>query len=108
MQNYNLPSANRNNTFEGVEFVLPAGDQFNLTGASAKLQVRRNPSTNLVADYKSPTTLLLTPPYTITLPPHIVTIPEGSYVWDLKIWFADGREKTYIGGKWDIKPVITR
>lgn len=108
MQNYNLPDVNFDNTFEGVEFVLPADEKFNLINASVKLQVRKSPNAPVIKQFVSPSGLVIALPNTITLPQQIISIPEGGYQWDLKITFADGREKTYVGGNWKINPVITR
>ena len=108
MQNYNLPDVNVDNTFEGVEFVLPADEKFNLTNAFVKLQVRKSPNAPVIKQFTSPSGLVISLPYTITLPQQLISVPEGSYQWDLKITFADGREKTYVGGNWRINPVITR
>lgn len=108
MQNYNLPAVNFDNTFEGVEFILPSNAIYDLTHAVVKLQVRQNPSTQLIHEFSTPTHLLITLPYTITFLPQLISIPAGVYKWDLKIFFQNGREKTYIGGTWTINPVITR
>lgn len=108
MQNYNLPTVNFDNTFEGVEFTLPTDARYDLTNAVVKLQVRANPGTALIKEFASPTGLLITLPHTIIFREHSVAIAAGTYKWDLKIWFQDGREKTFIGGTWQINPVITR
>jgi hypothetical protein len=108
MQNYNLPTVNFDNTFEGVVFTLPTDAKYDLTLAVVKLQVRVASGTVLVKEFSSPAALLITLPHTITFPPTSIEIPAGEYKWDLKIWFADGREKTYIGGTWKINSVITR
>lgn len=108
MQNYNLPDVNFDNTFDGVEFTLPSKVVYDLTEATAKIQLRLNPNTPIIKEFISPFKLLISLPYTVIFPQQIIDIPAGEYKWDLKIFFADGREKTYIGGTWKIKSVITR
>jgi len=107
MQNYNLPSTNHGNTFDGVEFTLPTGDLFNLGGADVKVQVRKLPGDTVLKEFVAPEDIEITAPDKIRLLPHIVSIPVGRYKWDMKITFADLREKTYIGGEWVINAVIT-
>lgn len=107
MQNYNLPSVNRGNTFGGVEFQLPAGQQFDLEGAAVKIQVRKTTNATVVKELASPADITIIPPSVIRLNEHLVDIPSGVYKWDMKITFSDTREKTYIGGDWVINPVIT-
>ena len=108
MQNYNLPTVNYDNTFEGVEFTLPSDERYDLTGALVKIQIRVRPGAPIIKEFASPAGLLITLPHTIIFPQQSIEIPAGYYMWDLKIWFQDGREKTYIGGTWKINAVITR
>jgi len=104
MQNYNLPAVNRNNTFDGVVFVLPTNAVYDLTGAVIKLHVKIKPEQPIIKQFSD---FNITLPHTIEFPAQVIKIPAGTYLWDLKIVFADGREKTYIGGNWIINPVIT-
>ncbi|MEI6750019.1 MAG: hypothetical protein WCM93_12740 [Bacteroidota bacterium] len=108
MQNYNLPSVNHGNTFEGVDFILPTDSHYDLTNATAKIQLRNSPVNALVKEFVTPNTLLITLPHKITLPTQIIDFPAATYKYDLQITFADGRVKTYIGGEWIINPVITQ
>ncbi len=107
MQNYNLPTVNHGNTFGGVNFTLPTDPLYDLTGATIKIQVRKNFNHEIVKEYAAGTGLTITLPHTIEFAPHIVTLPAAVYKWDLKIVFADGRAKTYIGGEWTVNAVIT-
>ncbi|HAQ19610.1 MAG TPA: hypothetical protein DCR40_10325 [Prolixibacteraceae bacterium] len=108
MQNYNLADHNSNNTFEGVEFILPNEDAYSLAYAAVKIQVRASVGSPVLKEFKtSDGTLVINQPWTITVPQQLVKLAPGTYQWDLKIIFIDGRNKTYIGGKWTIKPVIT-
>lgn len=108
MQNYDLPDCYSHNTFEGVEFTLPTDDIYNLDYASAKIQVKALVGGPVLHEFKQGNgTLVIQLPHTITLPQQQVKLAPGTYLWDLKIIFSDQRQKTYIGGKWTIKPVIT-
>lgn len=110
MQNYNLPAVNRGNTSTPVSFILPTNELYDLTGAVARIQVRRHANHELVQEYSSEgenPTLNIEQPHTITLPASLVTLPNGTYKWDLMITFADERVKTYIGGDWVVNAVIT-
>lgn len=107
MQNYNLPSVNQGNTFGGVEFQLPDEPQFNLLGASIKIQVRKTSSAAVVEEFINPGQITIVLPATIRLNARVINIPGGVYKWDMKITFQDTREKTYIGGEWVINNVIT-
>lgn len=108
IQTYNLPDCNSGNTFAGVTFILPTDEKYDLTDATVKIQIRKGSDSSVIKEFKSPTTLLVELPHTIIFPEQLITIGAGTYFWDLKIVFADGRQKTYIGGQWKINPVITQ
>lgn len=109
VQNYNLPDCNSHNTFEGVEFSLPENEIYDLAYATAKIQIKTAVGTLPVKEFKpGDGSLIITQPYTITIPQQLINLQPGVYLWDLKIRFQDQRQKTYIGGKWTIKPVITQ
>jgi hypothetical protein len=108
MNNYDLPSVNQGNTFEGVDFILPTDSHYELDNAIAKIHIRNSPVNALVKEFISPNTLIITLPHKITLPTQIIDIPAGTYKYDLQITFSDGRVKTFIGGSWVINPVITQ
>jgi hypothetical protein len=108
MQNCNLPPLNHDNTFEGIQFVLPENALFDLSYATAKMQFRKSVGAPVDLEFRPGMgTMVIEQPYTITIPPQKIELKPGIYLWDLKIRFQDGREKTYVGGKWIINPVIT-
>lgn len=108
MQIYNLPECATDNTFEGVQFVFPEEEIYNLTLANAKIQVRAAVGTPILKEFKiSDGSLLIQGTNVISIPPQLIKLKSGTYSWDLKIIFLDQREKTFIGGKWVITPVIT-
>jgi hypothetical protein len=100
IQTHDLQDVISGNTYEGIEFTLPTGEVYDLTNGSAALYVQTGGVTAM--QYDSPSELLITLPYKITLPPHIVTLKAHVYDWFLKITFADGRKKTWIKGTWKI------
>jgi len=109
IQNYNLPDCLTSNTFEGVEFILPTSDLWNLYYAYAKIQIRQSAGGPVVHEFHPGNgSLIITQPHTITIPPQKIDIRPGTYFWDLRIRFVDHRTKTFIGGKWTILPIITR
>lgn len=109
VQNYNLPKCNSFNTFEGVEFTLPDNEIYDLAYAAAKIQIRAAAGGPVLHEFKTGNgSLIITQPYTITIPQQLVPLKPGTYLWDLKIRFQDQRQKTYIGGNWLITPVITQ
>lgn len=109
IQNYNLPTQNSLNTFNGVNFTLPTGDSFDLTGSFIKIDFV-TPSTS-TKPLLTMTTLngkiTINSLYEFSIAEQKILLPKGTYYWDCKIRFADGREKTYIGGNWIIEDVIT-
>ena len=107
MQNYNLPDANTNNTFNGAVFTFP-GMEFARNSDVANIDIA--PGFGLAPVLQLSTqsgSLEIDPANAINIVPFLVALPPGLYHWDLKITFADGRIKTYIGGKWRINPIIT-
>lgn len=100
IQIHNLQDVVSGNTYEGIEFTLPTGPQYDLTNASASLVVETSGA--IAKQYDTPTGLLITLPYTVTLPPHVVTLLPLDYEWYLKITFSPERKKTWIKGHWKI------
>lgn len=105
---YNLKDSYFDNTKKQVTFNLPSIAEFELTGASARIEVRDKPNGTIFKVYTSESGLTITPPYQVSIDEHIVDIVAGNYVWDLKITFADLREYNLIGGSWSIKNVVTK
>ena len=109
MQNYNLVSVNQGNTYSGAQFTLPSVSTCSLTGATIKMQVRSAPGARIMLELSNATggKISIVSQYVFAIAAHTVNIPPGTYQYDIKIVFSDGREKTYIGGTWTIEPVIT-
>ncbi len=117
MQNYDLPDANTGNTFNGAVFtfadieLIPEpeffqGQPFDTAELSVSPGFGLEPVLQLSSERES-LRIETGRVSSITITPFLVALPPGLYHWDLKITFADGRIKTYIGGKWRINPIIT-
>lgn len=102
--NYDLTTVLYGNTFKGVRFNLPEEAGYSLTDAIVTMQVRTSPEAAAVATYVLPHI----GEYSFEIQPFVVKIKPGTYEYDILISFADGREKTWIGGTWVIEPVITK
>ena len=102
--NYNLQSAIYGNTFKGVRFQLPSDPSYSLIGATATMQIRKSEDSPAIATY----TLTHIDEFTVELSPFVVKVKAGTYYYDVLISLADQREKTWVGGTWEIQPVITR
>lgn len=104
MQNYDIKPVQYGNTFKGLKIHLPQEPNYSLIGAEAKIQLRTTPDSPAVA------TFILTHigEWDLQFDPQVIKVKPNTYFWDCLISFADGREKTYIGGTWPIAPVITR
>lgn len=108
VQEYNIPRHNTKTTFSGVIFNLPAQLNYDLTGASARIDFIKKGTKPVALRLKtSNNTLEISLQYSIVIPETYITLQPGVYKWDLKITFSDGRIKTYIGGEWIIDDVIT-
>ena len=108
MQDHNLQPARQGNTYPGARFTLPTNSIYSLVGALIEMKIRLSPD-SAVRDFLTTenTRLSITGDYTFEIPAQIIDIPHALYQYDIKITFADLREKTYIGGYWKIEPVIT-
>lgn len=102
--NYNLKSVTYGNTFLGVRFNLPSQSNCSLTGAIVTMQLRLSPDSAAVATYVLPHI----GEYSFQILPFVVKLKPATYYYDILISFADGREKTWIGGTWIIEPAITK
>ena len=99
-QVYNLASTVKGATYDGVEFTLPPGAQFDLTGATVRMVIESGGIH--IKTFTTPSQIILTLPYKITLVPVIINFPIGQFDWELVITFTDGRVKKWIKGKWSI------
>jgi len=104
-----LPECCQFDSFEGIQFILDSDPLNDLEYSAVLMQVRRAPGLPVVKEFKqSDGTMIRDLPYTLTVPEKIISISPGTYQWDLRIRFRDGRTVTLFKGKWIIHPVITR
>jgi len=108
-QNVNLPEIISGTDFEGIKFILPAEDIYNLLYANVKIQLRKSPGDPVAQEFKPGSgTLIIELPYTIWWPQQKITAKAGMYYWDLKIQFADQRVEIPFGGSLPVKNSITQ
>jgi len=104
-----LPECHQFDTFEGIQFVFETDPLNDLAYSNPKIQVRRASGLPVVKEFKTGDgSMVIEQPYTIIIPEQIVSIPPGTYLWDLRVRFMDQRTITIFKGKWIIHPVITR
>ena len=111
MQTHNLVSVKQGNTYPGAKFTLQTTDlAFNLLGATIVMKLKLAPGQTVKAILSSEEDngkILITGDYTFEIAAHVVEVPANTYEYDIKILFATGLTKTWIGGTWQILTVIT-
>lgn len=104
-ETYNYPDLITGDSFLGVQFVLPVGAAYDLTGATAVIEIATTVGGVPVLTFETPTTLLMdTINRSLTVPEQIISLPAALYYHRLRINFLDGRVRTYVQGTWLIKP----
>jgi hypothetical protein len=107
---YNITILN-NNTYNGIQFTIKKnGIPINLTGANIIIQVKSSfVSTNIEKEFSVGSGITITNPtqgmYQIDA--QVITMHPGVYVYDTLFIFADDIQKTYEGGVFTVKPVVT-
>lgn len=109
---YDIPSARRGDTWDGISTITIAtnGVPVNLTGATVKMEFRQT--------IDSPVALTLSTDNggviianavngILNIPPRLVELPYQKYLYDLQITFPTGYVRTFLEGTWEIKPDIT-
>jgi hypothetical protein len=108
IQNYNFLNAVNGNTYDQVTFNLPQELAFSLIGSKIYMQLRKQPSQNIFAEFTSENQKIeIIGNYTFRLKSQIISITPDTYYYDILIVFADLRRETYVGGRWTIDPAIT-
>lgn len=101
-------------TWRGISLITlqQNGSAIDLTNAVVKMQVRFQIDSPSVIDFSTEdNTIVIKEPATngnISLPEQIVSIPVGTYQYDIKVIFPTGRVKTYFRGIWPIISHCTR
>lgn len=108
---FNFPDTQKDDTFEGVEFVLEKNSSpVNLTGASIRMMVK------LTAE-SSPALTVSTPVSGLTITDavngvfefdeQVISIAAGLYLYDIEVTDSGGNITTYVSGTWIICQDIT-
>jgi hypothetical protein len=112
MLSYTIPAHLRGDTWNGIDSVTItlSGVPVNITDSTIRMQLRE--------DIDSPVALELSTNNghivisdgangVFQIPPTLITIPFGTYKYDIQVTFSNGINKTFITGTWQITPDIT-
>ena len=107
MERYDF-SVSRGGTFTKVLRIKEDGAVKDLTGYTAKSQVRENPDGGMLICEMTTAIDAGNGIITLTIPAATsAEIKSGAYCWDLKLTDAGGLVAYYIGGKFMIVPTVT-
>ncbi len=104
----------KGDTFDEVNFEIKKdGVAVNLTGATIKMQLRKNandvtPALALTSESSAGLTITGATLGKFKINQQIINIEVANYQYDIQITFADGVVKTYIAGAFNITQEITR
>ena len=110
---YNFPDHRKGYTIEAITFTITVNAiALNLTGASAKMDVRDKEKHNKLKRYTTVASggLTIVSPATdgkLRFDEKVVDIEAGTHDYDIEITLADSSVKTYILGTWKIIQDIT-
>jgi hypothetical protein len=110
---YDIPAHKAGDTWQGIPSItiFRNGSALDLTGATAKMQVRFKTDSPSVIDFSTQDntiTFLTSVSGLINIPPRLVDLPPATYIYDLKITLATGEVKTFLEGDWPITSHVTR
>lgn len=110
---YNIPAHKAGDTWKGIAgiTIFRDGSALDLTGATAKMQVRFQIDSPTVVEFSSQNnTITFIAPTSgiLSIPPQIIDVPPATYLYDLEITLASGEVKTWLEGKWPINSHVTR
>ena len=110
---YNIPAHKAGDTWPGISgiTIFRNGSALNLTGATAKMQVRFKIDAPSLIDFNTKdNTITITAPISgvLSIPPRLVDLPPTTYLYDLKISLSGGEVKTFLEGNWPITSHVTR
>lgn len=106
--NFNLPDHRTGDTFRAIDIRISINDvPVDLTGATALVQVRTEPTASTVAmtlatSIHNPTQGLL------KIVEQAVTLASGLYYYELQITMPGGFRESYLTGTWQILQDVTR
>lgn len=109
---YDISPHKAGDTWKGIAGITITrnGSSINLTGASAKMQVKFQMDAPTVVEFSSDdNTIIFVDPTSgiLDIPPRIIDVPPATYMYDLKITLANGEVKTFLEGNWSITSHIT-
>jgi hypothetical protein len=113
---YNIPDHISGDTWDGISAITLRYDNnspINLNGVIIKMQIRTDYNVAspcfLELTNENEEIVIIDPENGIIgILPLVIDIPTGNYCYSLHITFPDDSEKTYLMGKWNILPAITR
>ena len=106
--NFNLPDHRTGDTFRAIDIRISINDApVDLTGATALVQVRTEPTASTVSmtlstSIHNPTQGLL------KINEQAVTLASGLYYYELQITMPGGFRESYLTGTWQILQDVTR
>lgn len=108
---YDFPDHRKGDTIEAITFTITVnGDPLDLTGASAKMDLRKNNVKQKRYTTAANDGLTIVSPATdgkLRFDKKIVDVPPNTYDYDIEITLANGDVKTYIAGNWKIIQDVT-
>jgi hypothetical protein len=108
---YNIV-AKKGTTFRLPMTVRTDGTPWNLTGYSARMQVRRSANDSVkLLDLVSPTNITLNSSGQIVVnatATAMTAVPAGRYVYDLEVESAGGEVTSLLEGRFVVKPEVTQ
>lgn len=107
---YNI-KADQGSTFVFSFTITTDGTAWNLTGYSARMQVRASvQSASTILNLVSPTDITLTSAgvVTVTVDADVMATASGSFVYDIEVESGSGIVTRLLQGKFIITPEVTR
>lgn len=96
----------RGDTWSQTFTLTQDGDPYSLSGASAKIQIRKKPqSTDVILLIDGANCAISSNVITVS---KLLAIDAGEYYWDLQVTFSDGTVKTFLWGSFNVNQDVTR
>lgn len=106
--NFNLPDHRTGDTFRAIDVRISINNEpVDLTGATALVQVRTDPTAGAVAMTLS-TTIQNATQGLLRINEQDVTLASGLYYYELQITMPGGFRESYLTGTWQILQDVTR
>lgn len=100
---YDIPTARKGNTFDGVSFTMSRNlSPIDLTDAHIKMTITRNNALVLELTEINGLTITDATAGKFKMDALLVTLSEGHYKYEMEFTFRDGSIKTYLKGGWII------